>query len=114
MFASLLVFVLIPCDCIFSFYSSPEIHLQQPYAHSLLTFILFRRYSTQTDIYSLGVVFLELLTLKQTNPFLSYSSALLDSSELTYEDHLESCLAQIPPQYCQATRDILREMLDRV
>ena len=77
--------------------------------------ILFVRYSAPTDIYSLGIVFLELLTLHLVNPFMSFTSLALDNTEpITYEAHLGSCLAKVPAQYTQDTRDLLREMLNKV
>ena len=87
---------------LFRLYFSPEIHLQQPY-------------SKATDIYSLGVVFLELLTLKQLNPFMSYSSLTLQSDQpITYDQHLQTCIDQVPQQYSQDIRELLAEMLHKV
>ena len=72
-------------------------------------------YSTPTDIYSLGVVFLELLTHKQCNPFMGFTQRALDGSNpITYEQHLDECLKTIPDIYSSDTRDLLKQMLDKV
>ena len=80
-----------------------------------LLLIVSFSYSTPTDIYSLGVVFLELLSQQQCNPFMGFTARALDgSAQVSYEEHLEECLNTVPTVYSDDTREILRGMLDKV